>query len=51
LVVDVSVPVDHRDRFTVQGQVFEVNGLARNYDYGPFGFTPNRKVVELRMVR
>ncbi len=51
LVVDVSVPVDHRDRFTVQGQVFEVNGLAKNYNFGPFGFTPNRKVVELRMVR
>jgi hypothetical protein len=44
LVIDVAVPVDHR-------QVFEVNGLAKNYDYGPFGFTPNRKVVELRMVR
>jgi hypothetical protein len=51
LVVDVSVQVDHRDRFTVQGQVFEVNGLAKNYNFGPFGFTPNRKVVELRMVR
>ena len=38
-------------RSGLQGQVFEVNGLAKNYDFGPFGFTPNRKVVELRMVR
>lgn len=51
LVVNVAIPIDHRDRFTVKDQVFEVNGLAKNYDYGSFGFAPNRKVIELRMVR
>lgn len=51
LVVDIGVVVDHRDRFIVQGQVFEVTGLPKEYDHGPFGFTPNRQVVELRMVR
>jgi hypothetical protein len=25
--------------------------LAKNYDYGPFGWAPGRKVIELRMVR
>lgn len=51
LVVDVVIPIDHRDRFTVKDQMFEVAGLAKNYDYGPFGFAPGRKVIELRMVR
>lgn len=51
LVVDVAVPVDQRDRFTVKEQLFEVNGLAKNYDYGPFGFAPGRKVIALRMVK
>ena len=51
LVVDVAVPIDHRDRFTVKGQMFEVTGLAKSYDHGPFGFAPGRKVVDLRMVR
>ncbi len=51
LVVDVSVGVDHRDRFIVGAQRFEVTGLPKNYNYGPYGFAPNRQVVELRMVR
>jgi hypothetical protein len=51
LVVDVAIPIDQRDKFTVKEQLFEVAGLAKNYDYGPFGFAPNRKVIELRMVR
>jgi len=51
LVVDVSIVVDHRDRFIFDGQRFEVTGMPANYDCGPFGFTPNRQVVELRMVR
>ena len=51
LVVDVAIPIDQRDKFTIKEQLFEVAGLAKNYDYGPFGFAPNRKVIELRMVR
>jgi len=51
LVIDVSVRVDHRDRFIFDGQRFEVTGIPQNYDYGSFGFTPKRQVVELRMVR
>lgn len=51
LVVDVKVLVDHRDRFTVEGQRFEVTGLPKNYDHGPWGFAPGRQIVELRMVR
>jgi hypothetical protein len=51
LVVDVAIPIDQRDKFTVKEQLFEVAGLAKNYDYGPFGWAPGRKVIELRMVR
>mgnify|MGYP006278550203 CR=1 FL=1 len=51
LVVDVSVGVDHRDRFTVEGQLFEATRQPKEYDHGPWGFTPNRQIVELRMVR
>ena len=51
LVVDSALPVDHRDRFTVQGQLFEVTGLPKVWDHGPFGFAPNRQIIELRMVR
>ncbi len=51
LVVDVTLTVDHRDRFTVAGQRYEVVGLPKNYNYGLFGFSPNRQIVELRMVR
>ena len=51
LVIDVKVAVDHRDRFIFDGQRFEVTGIPQNYDFGPFGFAPNRQVVELRMVR
>lgn len=50
LVVDSSVQVDHRDKFTVDGRVFEVEGLPKDYDHGPFGFAPGRRVVELKWV-
>lgn len=50
LVVDSSVVVDPRDTFTVDGRKFEVVGLPKDYDHGPFGFTPHRRVVELRWV-
>jgi hypothetical protein len=51
IVIDVAIPVDHRDRFVFGEQMFEVTGLPKNYDFGPFGFAPNRQVLELRMVR
>lgn len=48
LVVALSVTVDHRDRFTVHGHRFEVVGLPKDYDHGPFGYAPNRQVIELK---
>jgi hypothetical protein len=48
LVVDSALGVDHRDRFTVDGHDFEVVGLPKDYDHGPFNFSPNRRVVELK---
>jgi hypothetical protein len=50
LVVDSAVAVDHRDRFTVDGKRFEVIGLPADYDHGPFGFAPNRRVIDLKWV-
>lgn len=50
LVVDSALAVDHRDRFTVDGHDFEVVGLPKDYDHGPFGFAPNRRVIELKWV-
>ena len=51
LVVDAALVVDHRDKFTVTGRRFAVNGLPKEYDHGPFGFAPTRQVVALRSVR
>lgn len=48
LVVDSALQVDHRDRFTVDGHDFEVIGLPKDFDHGPFGFAPNRRVIELK---
>lgn len=50
LVVDVELEVDHRDRFTVSGHDFEVVGLPKEWDHGPFGFSPNRRVIELKWI-
>ena len=50
LAIDSSAVVDQRDRFTVDGKTFEVVGLPKDYDHGPFGFAPNRRVVELKWV-
>lgn len=50
LVVDSALAVDHRDRFTVNGHDFEVVGLPKEWDHGPFGFSPNRRVVELKWI-
>ena len=37
-----------RDRFVVDGTEFEVEGMARDFTHGPFGFTPG---VVLRLKR
>lgn len=50
LVVDSVVTVDHRDRFTIEGRKFEVSGLPKDYNHGPFGFSPDRLVIELKWV-
>lgn len=50
LVLDSSVAVDPRDMFTVDGRRFEVIGLPKDYDHGPYEFRPNRRIVELRWV-
>ncbi|MDM2036074.1 hypothetical protein PP334_19380, partial [Mycobacteroides abscessus] len=50
LVVDVAVPVDHRDKFTVEGREFEVIGIPEDYNHGPWGFSPDRLVVALKWV-
>lgn len=50
LVLDVSVPVDHRDKFTVDGKRFDVIGLPKDFNHGPFGFSPDRVLVELKWV-
>lgn len=50
LVVDSAVVVDHRDRFIVEGRRFEVVGLPKDFDHGPFGFAPGRRAVELKWV-
>ncbi len=50
LIVDQSLMVDQRDRFTVDGKRFEVSGLPKDFIHGPFGFSPDRLVVELKRV-
>lgn len=32
------------------GGVFEVDGHAEDYDHGPFGYSPNRKPINLKRV-
>lgn len=48
LVVDSALGVGHQDRFTVEGLQFEVVGLPKDFDHGPFGYQTHRKVLELR---
>ena len=50
LVVASGVVVDHRDRFVLDAKTFEVIGLPKDYDHGPFGFAPGRKMIELKFV-
>lgn len=48
LVIDSAVSVSHQDRFVVDGLEFEVIGLPKDFDHGPYGFQPHRKVLELK---
>ncbi len=50
LVVDSELVVDPKDYFTIDGRRFEVIGLPKDYDHGPFGYQPNRKPIELKWV-
>ena len=50
LVLDADVEVDPKDVFTVNGRRFEVIGLPKDYDHGPFSFRPGLSVVELKWV-
>jgi len=51
LVLDASVSVDYRDKFTFDGgHEFQVQGLPKDYNHGPFGFKPNRLIIELKWV-
>lgn len=33
-------PLHHKDRVTIGGEVFDVEGEAEDWTQGPFGFTP-----------
>lgn len=48
LVVASSETVDHRDMFMVDGKRCEVIGLPKDYNHGPFGWSPDRLVIELK---
>lgn len=48
LVVDSALVVDHRDRFVIDGRRFDVVGLPKDYEHGPFGYSPKRRVIELK---
>lgn len=64
LVVDSALQVDSRDYFTFAehtqsdsddpaGRVpvrFDVNGFPKDYDHGPWGFSPGRRIIELKAV-
>lgn len=50
LVLDAAVTVDHRDRFTVGAKKFVVDGLPKDFNHGPFGYAPNRLIVQLKWV-
>lgn len=53
VAVDSALVVDSRDYFTLAeyGDVrLNVVGLPKDYDHGPFGFAPGRRIVELKAV-
>lgn len=50
VVVEAAVLVDHRDRFVIDGRRFEVVGMPKDYNHNPYGYSPDRVVVELKWV-
>ena len=61
LVVDSAVAIDQRDRFVFtgakfavdalpDGERFNVDALPADYNHGPFGYSPNRLVINLKRV-
>lgn len=50
VVVDRTVSVGPLDRMVVDGREYEVDGEAADYNHGPFGFSPNRLVVECKRI-
>lgn len=49
LIVDEALSVDHRDRFVIDGQRFEVIGLPADYNHGPWA-TPGRLMINCKKV-
>lgn len=53
LALDSAVQVDSRDYFTIDAFPavrLDVVGLPKDYDHGPWGFSPGRRIVELKAV-
>lgn len=50
LVVDSTIQVDSTDLFEIGGKAWEVIGEVKDYNHGPFGFSPDRLVIECRRV-
>ena len=40
----------HRDRIIVGGREYDVAGEPKDYNHGPFGFSPDRVVIECKAV-
>lgn len=49
LVVDAQLTVDHRDRFVIGDIDYDVIGLPRDYNHGPWA-RPDRLLIELKAV-
>ena len=50
VVVAAGFSCGPRDRITVDGRDYGVDGEPRDYNHGPFGFSPDRLVIECRRV-
>lgn len=42
------VAVDHRDRVVIDGQEWEVDGAAADWNQGPFGYAPGYAITLVR---
>ncbi|MGC5027050.1 hypothetical protein ACLQ3K_20065 [Tsukamurella sp. DT100] len=58
IAVDSALQLDSRDYFTIAELMdpngdpmrLDVVGMPKDYDHGPFGFAPGRRIVELKAV-